>query len=194
MAETGPVKVDDIFPKEIASLGSDIEKRLAADHVAGRQVGWNEAGGDALGAIRDSIKFDLFREIAGAWVTAHGLLEYADPEKHAWGVDYTYALGENRVELKAEPVVTIALGPIEAPPITFGYGVEADFDGVVLTIRDGAISHAELGKAAITGVLSLEGQNLHKPCTLAQGRIPAKLDFDPPIPIPKLKKGAKASG
>ncbi len=68
--------------------------------------------------------------------------------------------------------------------MAFGYTVTASFEAATLTIRDGAIRAAELGGCEVAAVLALGGRPLHEPCVLAKGRLPGRVEFDPPIAIP----------
>jgi hypothetical protein len=194
MADGPPIEIKDLLPSSIENFSERIRKSMSeGQHGVDGRVVWEAAGDQALDAIRGSLHFDLFAEIAKGWVAARELLDYADPARHPPGRDEAYELGRNTVALEAKPVLTVAIGALEAPPIRFGYGVEAAFETVTLTIRDGAISAATPGGVEITAQLSLEGQRLHEPFKLASAHIPGVWKFDPPIRIPRRQASDAAS-
>ena len=183
MAGDSSIALDELLPSSIDELGDEIGRHMAESRVSGR-IAWPAAGKAALKAIREKLSFDVGRAFAGAWAEVEALRDYRDPEKHPPGTDAHHALGGNEVELAAEPLLVVRLGPFEAPPLSFGYTITARFEAVTLTIRDGAIQAAALGGCEVSGVLALKGHQLHEPCRLAKGRVPGRLAFDPPIPIP----------
>jgi hypothetical protein len=184
MAENASIEMSELLPSSIEDLGEEIRRHMEEEGGAGGRVRWSAAGGAALKAIREQLSFDVARGFAAAWAEFEGLRDYRDAEKHPRGRDEPYSLGKNCVELEAEPLLVVSLGPFEAPPIRFGYTISAEFDAVELTIRDGAVQAAALAGCKIAGVLTLKERQLHEPCQLAAGRLPGRLEFDPPVPIP----------
>lgn len=184
MAGDASIELSELLPSSIEDLGDEIRRHMDEECRVGGRVPWSAAGGAALKAIREKLSFDVARGFASAWAEVEALREYGDPEKHPPGRDEHYALGANRVELEAEPVLVVSLGPLQAPPMSFGYKISARFEAVTLTIRDGAVQAAALGGCEVSGVLSLRGRQLHEPCRLAKGRLPGRLAFDPPVRIP----------
>lgn len=183
MAGDTSIALNELLPSSIDELGDQIREHMAEQGQIGR-VAWAAASKAALDAIRDKLSFDLVEGLARTWAEAAELREYRDAEKHPRGRDEQYELGKNSVELEAEPQLVVSLGSWEAPPLSFGYTVCAHFNAVRLTIRDGAVRAAALGGCEVTGVLSLKGHRLHEPCRLAEGRLPGRLVFDPPVAIP----------
>jgi hypothetical protein len=184
MTANASIELSELLPSSIDDLGDEIRRHMDEECQVGGRVAWAGAAGAALSAIRDKLSFDVVGCIGSAWAEAEALREYGDPKKHPPGRDEHFALGRNHVELEAEPLLVIRLGPLEAPPMKFGYTVKAEFEAVMLTIRDGAIQAAKLAGCEVTGVLSLKGHELHEPCRLAKGRLPGELAFDPPVRIP----------
>ena len=183
MAESASIRLSELLPESIENLGDEIRRHMAEQGGAGGRVGWTGAGAAALEAIRAKLSFDLVRAFAGAWAGLQDLRAYKDEAKHPRGKDESYYLGKNKVELQGTPELVVTLGAFESPPMSFGYTVEGKFEGVKLTIRDGAVTAAELGGCEVTGVLTLGGRKLHEPCRLAKGRLPARTVFEPPIEI-----------
>ena len=184
MAGNASIEMSELLPSSIEDLGEKIRRHMEEEGGAGGRVRWSAAGGAALKAIREKLSFDVARCFAAAWAEYEGLRDYRDAEKHPPGRDEPYALGKNSVELEAEPLLVISLGGFEAPPLSFGYTISAEFEAVELTIRDGAVQAAALGGGKVAAVLTLKGRELHEPCQLAGARLPGRLEFDPPVPIP----------
>lgn len=184
MAETASIEVSELLPESIDNLGDEIRSHMAEQGGPGGRVGWSAAGAAALKAIRDKLSFDVVRAFGAAWAEFRALREYKDEKKHPRGKDEQYELGKNKVTLQGAPQLVVSLGAFRAPPMSFGYTVEAKFEAVTLTIRDGAVAAAALGGCEVTGVLTLGGSKLHDPCSLAKGRLPGRVAFDPPIAIP----------
>lgn len=183
MAGDVSIALTELLPSSIDGLGDEIGRHMAECQIGGR-IAWPAMGKAALKAIREQLSFDVAGAFAGAWAELEALRDYRDPEKHPPGKDEQYALGNNIVELEAEPRLVISLGPIEAPPLSFGYTVTARFEAVTLTIRDGSIQAAALGGYEVMAVLTLKEHPLHEPCRLGKGRLPGRLAFDPPVRIP----------
>ena len=185
MADTVSIELGELLPSSIENLGDEIRRHMEEQGRGGGRVRWSGAGAAALKAIRDKLDFDLARGFAAAWAELEALREFRDDEaKHPPGREDPYKLGKHSVELEAEPLLVVRLGPVEAPPLRFGYTVSAEFEAVELTICDGAVRAAAPGGGKVAGVLTLDGKKLHEPCQLAEGRLPGRLAFDPPVPIP----------
>ena len=184
MPESASIEVSELLPDSIENLGDEIRGHMAEQGGPGGRVGWPGAGKAALKAIRDKLSFDVVRAFGAAWAELKALREYKDEQKHPRGKDEQYELGKNKVTLQGAPQLRVSLGAFKAPPMSFGYTVEGKFEAVTLTIRDGAVTAAAMGGCEVTGVLSLGGSKLHDPCSLAKGRLPGRVAFDPPIAIP----------
>jgi len=178
------IQLDDGLPPEIDGLGERVREHMAEHGHAGGRVLWGAAGADALNAIRRNVSLDLVGGLGKAWATVLDLHAYKDPKQHPRGQNEKYALGANSVELEAEPLLVVRVGPFESPPMRFGYTVKAAFEATDLTIRDGAIQSAALGGCRVTGVLTYRGEKLHNPLQFAKGRLPGTITFDPPVRIP----------
>lgn len=183
MTRDASIALSELLPSSIDDLGDEIGRHMAESQAGGR-VAWPAVGAKALKAIREKLSFDVGQAFAAAWAEVEAVRDYRDPEKHPPGKDAHYALGSNKVELEAEPLLVIRLGPIEAPPMSFGYTITAEFEAVTLTIRDGFIQAAALGGYKVAAVLTLKGRQLHEPCRLATGQLPGRIAFDPPVRIP----------
>jgi hypothetical protein len=184
MADTVSIPLGELLPSSIEDLGDEIRRHMDEQGGGGR-VRWSGAGEAALKAIRDKLDFDLARGFAAAWAELAELREFCgDEARHPPGREDPYKLGKHCVELEAEPLLVVRLGPVEAPPLRFGYTVSAEFEAVELTICDRTVLAAAPGGGKVAAVLTLEGKALHEPCQLAAGRLPGRLEFDPPVPIP----------
>jgi len=184
MASSASIRVGDLLPESIDNLEDELRAHMAEQGGRSGRFAWSGLGDAALKSIRSRLSFDVLRSFAAAWAELQELREYKDEKKHPRGKDESFDLGGNKVTLAGEPELLVRIGAFAAPPITMGYTVEAKFQAVTLTIRDGAITAAALGGCDVTGVLTVKGKKLHDPCPLAKGRLPGKVDFDPPLPIP----------
>jgi hypothetical protein len=180
-----PINVSDLFPQQIDNLADQVRDHWSKSGGFAGRIGWEGASQDILKKMRGCVAVDPWEAFAGAWGKLRDLQAYKDESRHPRDTNEPYKLASNRVTLDAHPQVVVSIGPFRTPPIEFMYTIEALFETVTLTIRNGAITAAAVGACEVSGVLKTKGgAELHEPCKLPKFELPDGFEFRDPIPIP----------
>jgi len=156
MTQVLPLAIGDVLaPGEAKAAGEQIRAELAASgdgkwaKIPGGLMGTRveAALGDAIGGL------DLFGVFAQGWAKAVELNAFTDPAKNQPGTTGYVLIGRLEQKLPVELDVTLALGPLKAPPVTFVLEVIGRFEAVELAIRDAHIVSAGGGKCLLSTLL-----------------------------------------
>ena len=179
------INVSNLLPEQVDSLADEVRDHWAQSGGFAGRIAWDGASGAVLEKMRGCLSGDPLEAFATAWGKLRDLQEYKDEKQHPRDTDEPFRLGSNRVSLDAHPQVTISIGPFRTPPLEFMYTVEALFEAVTLTIRNGEITAVSFGSCEVSGVLKTKGgTELHEPCKLPRIESKEGFAFGNPIPIP----------
>ena len=159
----------DTLAKQLARVGAK-DKSLAAMSAL------SLFQGAVAEAVKSCLHVDLLALLAEGWRTAQEIRA----AKTADGVT-VLKLGSHQIKREIKPVLKIngMDKPLDASVVVAG-----EFEGVELSIADGAIVSVGSGHCDVTLEFDLGGEALQDPMTLKDWKLPGEHRFDPPLPIP----------
>lgn len=156
MTQVLPLAIGDVLsPEEAKAAGEQVRGELAASGDGK----WAKLPGGLMGtrveaALDDAVSgLDLFGVFAQGWAKVVELNAFTDPAKNPPGTTGYVLIGRLEQKLPVELDVTLALGPLKAPPVTFVLEVIARFEAVELAIRDAHIVSAGGGQCLLSTLL-----------------------------------------
>ncbi len=132
------------------------------------------------GAVADAVKpclhIDLLAFFAEGWRTAQEIRAARDGD----GVTIL-KLGSHAVTREIRPA--IAISGIRKP-LDMSFVFTGSFEGIELSIANGALASVGSGTCDLTIEFDLAGRALQDPVTLTKWKLPGEYRFDPPLEIP----------
>jgi hypothetical protein len=156
MTQVLPLAIGDVLsPAEAKAAGEQVRAQLAAS----QDGKWAKLTGGLMGsrvegALGDAVSgLNLFGVFAQGWAKLVELDAFTDPVKNPPGSTGYVLIGKLEQKLPVELDVTLALGPLKAPPVTFVLEVIARFEAVELAVRDAHIISAGGGQCLLSTLL-----------------------------------------
>jgi hypothetical protein len=148
--------------RRIAEAGAEGESQLFRGAVASE--------------VKSCLHVDVLAFLADGWRTAGEIRDAARD-----GGTTVLKLGAHSVSREMKPVLTISglRKPLDIAVVFTG-----TFEGVELSVADGALAGLGSGTCDLEIAFELAGRPLQDPITLKQWKMPGEYRFDPPLPIP----------
>jgi hypothetical protein len=122
----------------------DAEKTLSEEGSAIARARWPMLRDAACACMRAKLgELDPFATLAGAWGTASEIQALAAKTRSEPGTKEPYPLGQHELTAAVHPVVTLRLGPLTFPGLTFTVTLRGEIDCAVLIIGGGRLRSVE---------------------------------------------------
>ena len=164
-------------------LGSADRDRLGAAIRGKPQLGIGDVEQELGGAFSRVLDIKLADVFAGGWSKLHEIAKYADTGRYPRGERHAVPLGRHRISSRHDPVIEVVVEDVTTLRLQLEVSLEAQFEGVVLSIDGGLIRAMRSGAWSASGAVLCGGTQL---ASVKSRRydFPGEVRFDPAVAIP----------
>ena len=126
------------------------------------KMGWQEVDSRLDSALDEMLDISVLDVLSGAWTKLAELREYRDIKQHPTHETSFLNLYTHVVRSKHEPTIRVFYAEKEVARLKFGVEVKLNVAAATLKIQKGRIMEIMSGEFAMSGEISLGGQQLLK--------------------------------
>jgi hypothetical protein len=149
--------------KALDRMREDAEKTLSEEGSAIARAHWPMLRDAACDCMRVKLgELDPFATLAAAWGTAIEIQALAAKTRSEPGTREPYPLGQHALSAAVHPVLTLHLGPLTFPGLTFTVTLKGQVDCAVLIIGGGRLQSVEALSITPSATLSYGSMEINR--------------------------------
>jgi hypothetical protein len=134
--------------------------------------------------VQSALHLDLLALLAEGWTGASEIRAYRSTKAPPAGKAAVVRLGKHSVHRDVRPTIVVHFGVARRFPVDISVSVTGTFEGIELSIADGAITAVGTGTCQLSLQPKAGGANLGKPIVVHDWKLPGRYTFARPIAIP----------